>query len=227
MGHVALDFSYADFRMGILTCLRQEYGFSSVDDGSKAIHLNKDTATSVSVDVVPAFTYQIHGPRLSLIGGRRVEATGVVLWTKEGQQITNFPAMHQANGTEKNRQTGLRYKHVVRILKWMRNHMAENRSLIAPLREQIKAVPSFLIESLVYNCPNSRFGGAGIYDDVVSVLQFLNQSLSEVPRTLLGGTSINYWREVNEIKYLFSSGQQWSPAVAKTFVSSALGYMEV
>ncbi len=226
LGNVGIEFTYEYFRSEITSCLRSEYGWASVDEGKKAIHLHKNESERVSVDVVPAYTYRIYSPRLTPLGGRNIEHSGVVLWSSQGIQITNFPVQHEANGTAKNRRTGYRYKHVVRILKWMRNHMAENDTLSETIRTSAKQTPSFLIECLVYNCPDDAFRGSGVYDDVASVLRYLRAVFAEQSRSLLGVKTRDYWNEVNGIKPLFHSDQVWTPETASAFVAAAIGYME-
>jgi hypothetical protein len=57
--------------------------------------------------------------------------------------------------------------------------MAENSEAPETVRFGAKNTPSFLVESLVYNCPNNLFGNPEIYDDVVAVLRYLNEGLND------------------------------------------------
>jgi hypothetical protein len=88
-------------------------------------------------------------------------------------------------------------------------------------------MPSFLIECLVYNCPNQLFGNAEIYDDVAAVLRYLTSGLDDphAGRSLLTLPLWAFWYEVNGIKSLFGEGQAWRPSEAGSFVECARAYM--
>jgi hypothetical protein len=210
-------------------CLSQEFGASAVDPtGRKAIHLHKNDHERINADVIPAYRFQQFGPRLAPFWRRNPPEVGIALLTTGGHRITNFPEQHYANGCAKNDQTGRRYKSVVRILKRLRDHMANNRELPRAARERAKTTASFLIESLVYNClTTDHFQKASIYDDVVAVLRYLSFVLSDRRHaaTSLGAPIWTWWKEVNGIKPLFDG----VPAVnaASEFVEIARSYMGV
>ncbi|MEA2919065.1 MAG: hypothetical protein QOJ15_11146 [Bradyrhizobium sp.] len=225
-----VPFTFDWYRRHIAWCLAQEFGHSAVTPGTKAIHLHKNDDERINADVVPAFTFQHFGPRQPMFWLRNPPSVGVALLTTTGQRITNFPFQHYANGCAKNDRTGRRYKRVVRILKRIRNHMADNIDLPRAGRERAKNTPSFLIESLVYNCLEvGHFQHTSIYDDVVAVLQYLSYALTERSggATLLGAPSWFWWHEVNGIKSLFDGSQTWTVASAAEFVQLARGYMGV
>lgn len=119
---------------------------------------------------------------------------------------------HYENGVDKHAHTHDRFKKVVRILKCLRNEMAE-----CGWREAT-AVPSFLIECLVFNSPNNLFGNNKWGDDVRFVLGFLRQhtSVEHLP---------SEWGEVSELKYLFRPGQKWTRQQARDFVVAAETYL--
>lgn len=226
LGLEPLPFTFEDFKNHIAACVRDEYGYSSLNIGKKALQVHKDDCDRVSVDVVPAFTYRLYGARQNLLMPRGAPVEGIAL-IAVGQRVTNFPRQHYANGCAKNDRTGRRYKRVVRILKRLRNHMAENVDAATQIRSRAKATASFLIESLIYNCPDNLFGNASIYDDVVAVLGFLSRGLSDrsAGTTLLTLPAWAFWVEVNEVKALFGDGQTWSVRDALEFVTFAQSYM--
>jgi hypothetical protein len=212
----------------IAWCLQQECGVAAVTMGSKAIHLHKNDADRINADIVPGYVFQRFGARRAPFGSRGAPDLGVALLTSSGKRLTNFPVQHYRNGCAKNDRTGRRYKRVVRILKRLRSHMAENTDLPQALREQVRATASFLIESLVYNCPDPLFGRAAIYDDVVAVLGYLSTGLQDqTPTTLLGTPVWAHWTEVNGIKALFTPDQVWSTRGAAKLVGAARAYMGV
>jgi hypothetical protein len=121
-----VPFQFHQYKSHIAWCLEQEFGRNAVTVGKKAIHIHKDDQSKIHADIVPAYTFQIFGPRSGLGGARSAPHNGIALITADGQRITNFPDQHYRNGCAKNDQTGRRYKRVARILKRLRNHMAEH-----------------------------------------------------------------------------------------------------
>jgi hypothetical protein len=226
LGLGPLPFTFDDFKNHLAACMCDEYGASSLDIGKKALHVHKDHNERVSVDVVPTFVYRLYGARQNPLMARGAPVEGVAL-IASGQRITNFPRQHYVNGCAKNDRTGRRYKRVVRILKRLRNHMAENGGATAQICSRAKATASFLIESLVYNCPNNLFGNSSIHDDVVIVLDFLVRGLRDRSEgtTLLTMPIWAWWSEVNGVKPLFGHGQAWTVYEALDFVASAQSYM--
>jgi hypothetical protein len=226
LGRVLLPFTFEQYRAHIAWCLQQEFGMVAVTLGSKAIHLHKNDAERIHADVVPAYRFERYGPRLAPLGRRGAAELGVALLTRNGQRVTNFPEQHYRNGCAKNNLTARRYKRVVRILKRLRNHMADNPELPSGLRAQVRAIASFLIESLVYNCPNELFRHTVIYDDVVAVLSHVSAALQGQQRTLLlGPFAYDCWTEVNGVKPLFSAEQTWAVQSAAQFVAAARAYV--
>jgi hypothetical protein len=228
LGREPVPFSFDQYRTHIAWCLQQEFGIAAVTMGSKAIHLHKNDAERINADIVPAYVFQRFGARLAPFGSRGAPDLGVALLTSSGNRLTNFPLQHYRNGCAKNDRTGRRYKRVVRILKRLRNHMAENPELPQALRERARSTASFLIESLVYNCPNPLFGHAAVYDDVVTVLSYLCIGLQDrMPVTLLAAPASALWTEANGIRTLFTPDQAWRIRSTAEFVSAARAYMGV
>jgi hypothetical protein len=229
LGREPLPFTFDQYRAHIAWCLEEEFGRSVVRIGKKAIHINKDALERIQVDVVPAYTYQLYSARTNPLGSRGIPHNGLALITSDGRRITNFPEQHYVNGCAKNDRTGRRYKRVARILKRLRNHLVDNPYIPADVQRRAKDTASFLIESLVYNCPDRLFGRAEIYDDVVAVLTHLNTMLNDPSdgQTLLTMPVWALWTEVNGIKSLFGTHQAWSVLDAIVFVEYARSYMEV
>jgi len=229
LGREPVPFRFDQYKEHVAWCLRQEFGAPAITIGKKAIHIHKNDNEKIHADVVTAFTFQLYGPRSVPFGLRGMPDDGIGLITADGRRITNFPDQHYTNGCAKNDRTGRRYKRVVRIVKRLRNHFAENPDAPAKVRADAKSTASFLIDCLVYNCPDSFFQNAEIYDDVAGVLRYLSAVLNDPAdgRTLLGMPSWIFWREVNGIKPLFGVDQAWTVAEAASFIGYARAYMEV
>jgi hypothetical protein len=219
-----VPFTFLDFKAEIERCLRDQYGTEAVDRGGKALHLHKDDDERVSVDVVPTFTFRSYDQPSIL--GRAILAEGVALLTDHGVRVTNFPVQHLANGRAFHEGTGRRFKKVVRILKRMRNHIAGNTELPQAMRTEVRKIPSFLIECLVYNCPTDCFGNPEIYDDVVAVLAHLQEELTRPDGLgILSAAPWRWWQEVNRQKLLFGGHQPTTATQVLGFVTIARTYM--
>ena len=229
LGREPIPFTFADYRAHLAWCLTEEFGASAVTVGSKAIHLHKTYADKIQADIVPAFVFQQYGVQQNYLMPKTPLHVGVGLLKTDGTLITNYPEQHYAQGCAKTERTARRYKRVVRILKNLRNHMTDNVQVPREIRDRAKGTASFLIESLVFNCPDSLFQHAAIYDDLVAVLHHLSAELSRDPSglTLLTGPSWMWWFEVNYIKSLFGPKQAWTPQSARAFIDDARAYMGV
>ena len=132
-------------------------------------------------------------------------------YTEGGTFVFNFPEQHILNGRNKNNRTATRYKRAVRILKRLRSYMKDNFDLF-------DEIPSFLIECLVYNCPDAYFGDADMVEVLRQVLLSLKTDLADENRA-------RQYTEVNDIKLLFHANQGWTGEQAKSFVNKAYDYV--
>ncbi len=86
-----------------------------------------------------------------------------------------------------------------------------------------RAVPSYFMECLVYNCPNSILLRSTWVETVKGVLSHIFHELKGVEPD----ESDARWHEVNGIKYLFHSSQDWSRQDARDFAKAAWNYLEL
>jgi hypothetical protein len=201
-------YSYGLFKDEVEAALVARFGRSSVKRGLKSFDI-KANSYRVEADVAPFFEHR-----------RWTSATrylsGVQLLTDSGSpiRIINWPEQHYSNGIAKNDRTGRVYKRTVRILKNLRNEMAETG--IAPAAP----IPSFLIECLIWNVPDETFGYS-TYKRVV------RNSLAHLFNCTLKDEACSSWGEVSELKYLFRPGQPWTRPQAHAFVDAAWNCMEL
>ena len=81
-----------------------------------------------------------------------------------------------------------------------------------------KQAPSFLIECLVWNAPNSHFAKSTYYAIGRAVMAYLfNETLKD--------DTCSEWGEVSELKYLFRASQPWTRLQAHNFISDAWDYV--
>jgi len=199
----ALKFSTAtytldNFRSEVIDALRIYYGAQYVDtSGGKSIKVLPN-GNRLKSDVVAAATYRHYE-------GTRLRAEGITFWnTKTGQQIINYPKLHFDNGATKNTNVSQWYKPTLRIFKNARERIYRDTSGLAG------KFPSYFVESLLYNVPNSNYGRS-YQSTFCNVINWLDDALK-------GDTSKFVCQ--NEMYYLFGLNVvQWNVNDAKIFVS--------
>lgn len=182
---------------------------SQVDTtGSTAIRIRSSTAR-VDADVVPCFDYRYHFDSGQVRKGTKI-------FKKDGTGFENYPVQHLEEGTAKNARTSYRFKRAVRIMKRVENVMASE----GVHRE----VPSFFVECLVYNCPDSVFSRATWVGRVSAILVHIWDEMQGDHEPSLDA---NRWVEVNECKYLFFRGQNWTRKDGRDFAHAAWNFLEL
>lgn len=200
------DATLSGFKDDVEHALIAYFGAGSVDRGSKAIRVAENTGR-LPADVVPCVTERSWTSRTGYNDGIRLYND-----RNPAERIVNYPKQHLEQGTRKNDATSRRYKRVVRILKRLENEMVEGGV--------IEAVPSFLIESSVWNVPNSKFDASTWKGRVRAALAHIfNETLND------GCVTSDDWLEANAIKFLFWSGQNWTYQDAHEFASKAWDYI--
>lgn len=181
--------------------------FGSVDDSGSTAFTVKSSSARVDADVVPCFDYRYYFSG----GGHR---DGSRIFPKSGLPFENFPDQQLSNGNAKNTRTRTDYKKAVRVMKRVENAMVDE----GVHRE----VPSFFIECLVYNCPDSIFLRS-TWTDCISAI------LVHVWDELQGDTEPDddddRWLEVSQCKYLFHALQKWSRKDGRDFAYAAWNYL--
>ena len=197
-------YHYSDYKNDIENALVGYFGRNAVTRGNKAFDVHENTYR-VDSDVVACFVHRRYRPNGTYL-------TGECLHPDNGGTIINWSNQNYDNGVEKNQATGRRFKAVVRILKRLRNEMADNNYGIA------ENLPSFLIECLVYNVPNEGFGHDSYIADVRWVLAYLCNNTRK-------DSDCEEWVEVNELKYLFRLSKPWTREQANAFLNTAWSYI--
>jgi hypothetical protein len=124
--------------------------------------------------------------------------------------VFNYPQQNLANALAKNGETAGDFARMVRIMRALQQHMlAEGTS--PPLS-------GYLIESLLFNCPNELFAGEKWAPRVRSLLARIWEGTAEP-------ASEQSWVELNRFKYLFHAWQRWSRDDARRFAHAAWQYV--
>ncbi|HEV7566376.1 MAG TPA: hypothetical protein VGO31_10490 [Microbacteriaceae bacterium] len=197
------DVTPSEFRETVERAVIVAFRSDNVDVmGDKAIHVVRGE-NSLDADVVPCFSNQrYHGPR-DFRPGHRIygKDSGYSEW------VVNYPEQSKRNGNAKNTATGRRYKEIVRCLKRLEGELADERLIR-------REYPGYLVECLLYNVPNNKFGHLRRFDD-------LDQALIWLWETLGDESQIESLLEVSELKYLFRGHPDRIPANARDLVYQA------
>ena len=196
--------NYATFKNDVGLALTAYFKDGHVTRGRKAFDIKANTYR-IAADVVPCFEFRRYGASL-------IPTKGTAFSPDNGGRIQNWPEQNYANGVAKNKDTGGRFKDVVRILKRLRNKMNDEKNAAAA------PIPSFLIECLVWNSPNSAFGHDTYTADVRETLAHLFNNTMKLD-------DCKEWGEISELKYLFWTGQPWNFSQAHAFLSAAWDYL--
>lgn len=192
-------------RSEMVTALEKKFPEKVDTSGSTAIQINSSSAR-VDADVVPCFTFHYY---LSPENYRE----GTKIFTTSSKNVVNYPIQQIKNGKIKNTRTNYAYKKAVRILKRVENAMVDD--------EAHREIPSYFIECLVYNCPDSLFNYTTWTDKVRAMLVYIWENLqNEEP-----SDNNDRWREVNECFYLFHNAQKWTRNDGRDFAYAAWNYL--
>ncbi len=199
-------YTYATFKNEIEEVLVARFGRSHVKRGSKSFDI-KESTYRVEADVAAFFEHRRYTSATRYLSGVEMIPDDF-----SPPMVRNWPEQHYENGVEKNTITNRKYKRIVRIVKSLSNEMSSNG-----IKSAEKA-PSFLVECLVWNVPDSSFGHASYKAEIREVLAFLfNNTMSD--------DKCNEWGEVSELKYLFRGSQPWTRLDAHNFISDAWDYI--
>lgn len=209
------NYPFSQFKDELENALVDFFGRAVVTRGNKAFNI-KATAAQVDADVVPLYEFRQYWENGSYRAGV------ALIPDNSSRRIENYPErlvdywpltpLHYENGVSKNDETSRRFKGMVRILKKVRVELEDAGSAAA--------VPSYLVECLVWNAPNGCFDEDTWEDRVQSVLRFLWQNTREA-------TLCDKWCEVDGIKYLFHILQPWTREQAHAFINAAWDYVGV
>jgi Nucleotidyltransferase domain len=196
------------FREDVLSALRGYYGREAVSEGNKCLKIAAGTGR-LSADVVVCQTYRKYERFYGIHDQSYVE--GIKFWDrKDGREVVNFPKAHHDNGAKKNGpgRTGGGYKPTVRIFKNARTHLIKRGEIEAGL------APSYFLECLLYNAPDSAFSVAH-HQTFLNVLNWLySVDLSSLrcqnEQTLLFGPTPEQWNTTDARALIGALRRLWN-----------------
>jgi hypothetical protein len=195
----------AKLRSEVEAALRAEFPGQVDASGTVAIEVESSTAR-VDADVVPCFSYEYRFAS----GGHR---DGTRVFRRTTGSFENFPQQQLDQGRAKNSRTNQRFKQAVRVLKRVENAMVGDNVH--------REVPSFLVECLVYNCPDRLLTPYSWSDRIRGLLVHIWDATQGDAEP--GAHEL--WLEVNESKYLFGTHQSWTRGDARDFSKAAWNYL--
>lgn len=156
------DYLYEKYREDVIEALEVAFG-SDVEPGKKAIKI-KPRGSRRSADVVPAMQFRRYRRFQGL--GSQDYTPGIYFQGESAEGIENYPKEHSKNLTTKHQATGQMFKPFARILKNMRTRLVDAGTIPADL------APSYFIEGLLFNVPNSEFK-SNYQDTFISSMNWL------------------------------------------------------
>lgn len=204
--HSPASYTFSQFKADVHQILQTKFGAGAVDRKNKCIRVSGNSMR-INADVVPAYEHR----RFSSFGV--VGSTGIEFVTDTGDRVHSFPDQHYNNGVKKNNDTKRAYKSVVRVLKNVRNHFVDEGKM------KIEDMPSFFIESLVWNVPSTHFSGATWRDDAESVALKIWSDMREFEKS-------NNYAEVSDLMWLFRGQFHRSPKQAEEFMLKAWSFIK-
>ncbi|SDF29996.1 Nucleotidyltransferase domain-containing protein [Methanolobus vulcani] len=197
--HSNATYLWDNFRSDIFSALNNKNGFT-VNQGNKCI---KVKTPYLDADVVVCMQYRLYEKYSNSVHEKYIE--GMTFKSNEGW-VVNYPKQHDKNGTLKSNNTNGNYYSAIRIFKNIKSKLIDN-NLIGK-----SEAPSYFIECLLYNIPNSKFESC-YGNTVYNVLSYLNQS------------DISNFKCQNGVTDLFGdSSDQWSTGKAQKFINSAIKF---
>lgn len=205
------QYSYSQYKNDVGAALVTHFGRENVKRGNKAFDIHENTYR-IDADAVACFEYRLYFR--SIIGPLIYHSGTALIPDRESRWVTNFPEQQYENGVAKNNETGRRFKALVRIVKSLRNEMAENNIPAAD------PITSFLIESLAWNWPTERFNAHSTWEGMVTAF------IAWVWDGTKANGGYSSWREENGIKLLFGTHNDWSREQVHAFAIAAYNYID-
>jgi hypothetical protein len=142
------DYPFSTFRADVIKILKAKFGTDVDTTNKKAIKIAANGARR-SADVLVC---QDHRRYLRYTGRTDDYVNGIGFNTTDGTLIENYPKFHSASLTAKHQATNQWLKPTIRIFKNMRNNLIANNKV------KNGVAPSYYVEGLLSNAPDTTFG---------------------------------------------------------------------
>ncbi len=193
LGLTSATYHLSDFRVDVLKILKDYYGQSQITEGNKSIKIKANNGR-LPADVIVCAQYRRY--KTVNINGY---VEGMCFWTKnDDRQIINYPKVHYDNGVSKHQDSNKWYKPVVRLLKNSRGNIPGD------------ATPSYFLECMLYNVPNSKFG-TSYHNTFCNVVNWLNENSLD-----------NFVCQNGQLELFGLTQDQWDTNQAKIFIKNLI-----
>ncbi len=199
--YVDATYTHRDFKRDVLKVLSDVYG-NDVKAGDKAIAIAA-SGNRRKADVIAAIQFRRYYKFRGIYDQNFTP--GMCFYNATGEQIANYPKDHSENLTRKHQSTGNLLKLTTRMFKNLRGKLVDDGKLKAGV------APSYFIEGLLYNVPDSKFSN-NRQDTFAACMRWL-QDDADKSKLLCA----------NEQYYLLwdNSHTAWPKANYETFLSAA------
>jgi len=193
LGLTPATYSLLNFKTDVLKILKKYYGQSQIVEGNKSIKIKANNGR-LPADVVVCSQYRQYKTVNSY---DYIE--GMCFWTtNDNRQVINFPKSHYDNGVSKHQNSNKWHKPVVRLFKNCRGSISGNTT------------PSYFLECMLYNIPNSNFG-TSYGDTFCNIVNWLNENSLD-----------NFVCQNGQLNLFGTSQEQWSTSEAKSFINNLI-----
>jgi hypothetical protein len=199
------DGHFSDFCDHIKSVLEKRFGYWDVKKGAKSIKVPAGPGR-LRCDVVPCVQFRRYLSHKSKSDERYV--VGMTFHTSYlllNRWIINYPKEHYKKGVAKHgaRGTSGWFKRLVRIFKNIRARLVEKWAIGRDV------APSYFVESLVYNIPNSKFG-TSLQETFSNGLDWLSSEADLIQFNCQNG----------QLKLFGDSDGQWRIDKARTLIKA-------
>src|SRR3989344_892042 len=188
------EYKFPQFKNEVEALLIGEFDYGEIERKENCLRV-KGNGYRVQADVVPAFVHK----RLRSEYPSDDHTEGIEFRTDKGVKVISFPEQHYDSGVQKNANTGMMYKPIVRILKNIRNDFVESGEMT------LKDMPSFSIECLVWNVlPHTHFQHSTYGDATKAVIK-------QIWNDVQNAEKVKSYTEVSELLRLFPPPSKITP----------------
>lgn len=197
-------YTWEDFKSEVVETLEDLFGVYKVEIGNKSIKIDDG---NYEADVVPCFEYRKYTSFGESMEERNYISGIKFFTTNEHRSVVNYPKEHFSRGAAKNQRVSKRYKPTIRIFKNFKRKMIEKDMV------NKKQVPSYFVENLLYNVPDSTYNESNVSTRVYNVLKWLKDNSNSMSQFICQ----------NEQIYLFGySPEQWNEEDARIYINQVI-----
>lgn len=219
LGMSTAQYGLSQFRDDVGAALVRKFGTSGITPGDKTFNVH-ESSRRLDADVTPFLLHRRYTGRKNSDGTwPYLEGAETRSRKNPSQSIINWHQQHYDEGVNRNNATKRRFKRITRILKRLRNEMKDSQ--VGQFSAAANPIPSFLIECLVFNAPDSCFNReeGSYYEDVKATIVHLWGDTKE-------DLNCKQYLEVSRLKWLFYPDQPWSRSAAHNFLLHAWTYVD-